>query len=686
MKMHFTKMLTVCCAILFGAFVTTDALAQGTDCSSATAVTPGSYTVVDLLDGALGAELNCFGTAPAGDHNAAWYSFTPAENGVMTVSSCQGGADTRLSVGTGACGALSCEASSDDVCPFEVDGTGPSFASQVVDVPVIGGETYLIQWDNRWSSAGFNWTLDFTAATEPDCEGVIGGPAVPGSSCDDGDANTVGDVYGEDCVCAGFPLTGDCLNTSSFGTVDAPSDNVLVTISTCSYQSEYSTINAVMMGSTYEFNIVGGGYATVRRDSSNGAVVAQGTVPVSYTSADGATLFVHWNTDGACQTAFDCVETTVECTSCTSDCPDGSNIGDACDDGDPSTSGETVQADCSCGGGVLAPGNDNCANAVSLDCDQPVDGTTVGATTSTGLNDLCNGFTSTSAEDVWYSFEADGTSDYTITVDTNAATASSLLDAVIFVYSGSCNDLVEIACADDNFAFGVFTGESLTLAAPAAGTYYARVYNWNLGGELFTITLTCEGDEPFVCGETPLDDVDETSLSTTFTGSGYLLEWAPVANQIGCQVQVGLQGGPNLGSQIVGGASASSLNVPGGLLQPGTDYQWRVRCGCSQTPIVATPWTTYQPFTTPGGSTIVSQPNPTEGQSNVTFTVIEEGYTTLEVFDMSGRLVDAIFTGTAVPGADYRFEFDGTSLPNGVYLYRLTTDKEVVNEKFMIAR
>jgi hypothetical protein len=122
------------------------------------------------------------------------------------------------------------------------------------------------------------------------------------------------------------------------------------------------------------------------------------------------------------------------------------------------------------------------------------------------------------------------------------------------------------------------------------------------------------------------------------------------------------------------------------MLQSGTDYEWRVRCGCSQTPLVAGPFSSWQPFTTPGGAGIISSPNPTSGQSNVTFTVAEEGTTTLEVYDMSGRMLDALFNGVAQANNDYRFQFDGSTLPNGVYIYRLTTEKEMVNEKFMIAR
>jgi hypothetical protein len=49
-------------------------------------------------------------------------------------------------------------------------------------------------------------------------------------------------------------------------------------------------------------------------------------------------------------------------------------------------------------------------------------------------------------------------------------------------------------------------------------------------------------------------------------------------------------------------------------------------------------------------------------------------------------MLDALFNGVAQANNDYRFQFDGSTLPNGVYIYRLTTEKEMVNEKFMIAR
>jgi hypothetical protein len=86
------------------------------------------------------------------------------------------------------------------------------------------------------------------------------------------------------------------------------------------------------------------------------------------------------------------------------------------------------------------------------------------------------------------------------------------------------------------------------------------------------------------------------------------------------------------------------------------------------------------------GAIVESSPNPTSGASYVTFSVPTDEYTTLEVYDISGRKIADLFGQNVQSGAEYRVEFNGGGLPNGVYVYRLTTESEVVIEKFMIAR
>ncbi len=85
-------------------------------------------------------------------------------------------------------------------------------------------------------------------------------------------------------------------------------------------------------------------------------------------------------------------------------------------------------------------------------------------------------------------------------------------------------------------------------------------------------------------------------------------------------------------------------------------------------------------------STLVSSPNPTTGTSFAAFSVAEAQMATLEVYDMSGRKIAELFRQDVQANAEYKVEFDGANLPNGVYIYRLTTLNEVAIEKFMIAK
>jgi len=85
-------------------------------------------------------------------------------------------------------------------------------------------------------------------------------------------------------------------------------------------------------------------------------------------------------------------------------------------------------------------------------------------------------------------------------------------------------------------------------------------------------------------------------------------------------------------------------------------------------------------------STITSFPNPTKDISTVSFTTGTAGLASVEVYDMSGRMVESIFQQVTETDQEYRVDFSGGQLPNGVYIFRLTTESDVVIEKFMIAK
>jgi hypothetical protein len=209
-------------------------------------------------------------------------------------------------------------------------------------------------------------------------------------------------------------------------------------------------------------------------------------------------------------------------------------------------------------------------------------------------------------------------------------------------------------------------------------------------GEGVTLDLVCFGaceacaDEEPECA-LPYPAVNPNSITTNVTGNAVQFGWEAIPGQIGCQVQARETGSTNLlGSRILVGEDADGLIAPINLFVAGNDYEWRVRCGCSQTPLIAGPFSAWIPFSIPSSANLFSSPNPTEGLSNVEFSLEYESRATLEVFDLSGRLVKEIFSGVASPENTYRYEFDGSELPQGIYLYRLTTDREILTDKFMI--
>jgi len=228
--------------------------------------------------------------------------------------------------------------------------------------------------------------------------------------------------------------------------------------------------------------------------------------------------------------------------------------------------------------------------------------------------------------------------------------------------------------SDDRFGWGLATdGNTFLVGAYSDNTPAGN----NAGSAYFYSEVSCPN---------PFPALDETLLTTEFNLLSTSIQWQPIVGQNGCQVElreaISLT---EVGSIIRYGAGASFVNIPFDTLAAGTDYEWRVRCGCSLNPLVAGPWSSWQAFSTPEGSNLSSLPNPTKTNSTVSFTVAESGNVTLKVFDLSGRNIATIYSGFAEARIPYQFDFDASNLPNGVYLYRLATGSEIRIEKFMVA-
>ncbi len=134
--------------------------AQGLTCATALPVTPGTFTASTLIGTPSTPGLN--NATPQVALTAGWYAFTPTSNGILTIGSCGGGADTRLKIWSGSCAALTAVATNDDFAGCISVGVD-EYASKIENLIISGGTTYYIEWDNWWEATGFTWNFTFTA-------------------------------------------------------------------------------------------------------------------------------------------------------------------------------------------------------------------------------------------------------------------------------------------------------------------------------------------------------------------------------------------------------------------------------------------------------------------------------------------------------------------------------------------
>ncbi len=99
------------------------------------------------------------GASSSSAAHADWFEFTAQAAGTIDLYSCSEGVDTRVFLHSGSCSNLNYEAMSDDDC---TSSGSSNYASEILGHSVIAGMTYFIEWDNRWSTAGFNWEFVFT--------------------------------------------------------------------------------------------------------------------------------------------------------------------------------------------------------------------------------------------------------------------------------------------------------------------------------------------------------------------------------------------------------------------------------------------------------------------------------------------------------------------------------------------
>lgn len=247
-----------------------------------------------------------------------------------------------------------------------------------------------------------------------------------------------------------------CLNTTLYpsGTVSVPSDESVVSISTCNYTTEYTNFSGAVNGEDYEFSCTLGGtdkYVTVTDTDDN--VLASGASPFSWTATLDGSFRVHWTDDINCGGTSSCHITTVACSSCVSS-------------------------------------NDDCANAEEI-----FDGTTAFSTIGfTGTNESSCGSTG-DTNDGWYIYTATCTGDLTVSTCDDAD-----FDTTLAAFDG-CSG-TELACNDDKTGCTGNTSE-ITFSVTSGSQYWIRIAGYSGATGTGNITISCVVPVPSndLCGD-----------------------------------------------------------------------------------------------------------------------------------------------------------------------------------------
>jgi type IX secretion system substrate protein len=188
------------------------------------------YTAVPITEGVHSVpELECFGAAYfINDSGFAgyWFEYTATEDGVISIASCGGGADSRGWIFDGECHNLRIQGINDDRCDL---GDGNEYASYREAV-VTAGNTYYILWDDIWETNGFDFELAFTA-----------GALTPGYFCQSAIAVGINqdiftENYGEASVAGPVISNYTSATTPYAGSAwysFTPSDDAIVDITAC---------------------------------------------------------------------------------------------------------------------------------------------------------------------------------------------------------------------------------------------------------------------------------------------------------------------------------------------------------------------------------------------------------------------------------------------------------------------
>lgn len=179
---------------------------------------------------------------------------------------------------------------------------------------------------------------------------------------------------------------------------------------------------------------------------------------------------------------------------------------------DPSNSVTVLNGTATCG--TTPPGGLDCSNAISLNCGQTYNGTTVGQPSNVDLYN-CVGWDQSGPERVHVITT-------TATGDITAALSNLSVDLDVFILS-SCSENACLAYGDD----------VATLNNAPPGTYYIVVDGYMGAAGTYTLTVNCSGGTQPPAG---CDTITNVGASENLTFYGFQSEWGYASGHNGYQM------------------------------------------------------------------------------------------------------------------------------------------------------
>jgi N-acetylneuraminic acid mutarotase len=168
-------------------------------------------------------------------------------------------------------------------------------------------------------------------------------------------------------------------------------------------------------------------------------------------------------------------------------------------------------------------------------------------------------------------------------------------------------------------------------------------------------------------------------LNTVLSPSQVSFSWNEVPGTVACELQGGVSGGSS--AKLRFSVPPPSISVPANKFLPATTYDWRIRCACSTSPLVVTPFSPLASFTTPSAKeggynalaegfgvapTLHIQPSPATQRTRVHWAPVDAR----GQLRMRNALGQTIWQ-QALDGASGQYELLRGAWPSGIYWLEL---------------